>query len=172
MKSRSEGSAHWRSSKTSRIGSRSAIRSKNSRHAPNRSSGSLDPRALGALGWRGAGGEAPFAGEAPGPRAEEGRPRAGRRARPAAPGAPREGPPQGERFGLALELVGAAVLVGDGGFGGPAGPFAHEDLARLRGGLDPGRRVDQVAGHHALPLGADRDRGLTGEDAGPGSESR
>ena len=36
----------------------------------------------------------------------------------------------------------------------------------LGGRLDPRRGVDEVAGDHALALGAERDRGLAGEHAG------
>ena len=38
--------------------------------------------------------------------------------------------------------------------------------------LDPGGGVHEVAGDHALADGADGDRGLAGEDAGPGPQVR
>ena len=41
-----------------------------------------------------------------------------------------------------------------------------ENGARFGCRLDARRRVDEVAGDHALPLGAERDRGLAGEHAG------
>ena len=74
--------------------------------------------------------------------------------------------PERLRLGLALELVLAGVRVGDRGLRCPLRRLADEDAARLRLGLDPGGGVDEVAGNHALSLGAEGDRGLAGEDAG------
>ena len=69
-------------------------------------------------------------------------------------------------LGLALELVLAAVLVGDGRLGSALRRLADEHGARLGRRLDARRRVDEVARDHALALGAERDRGLAREDAG------
>ena len=46
----------------------------------------------------------------------------------------------------------------------------RRDRAGLGGRLDPRRGVDEVAGDHALALGAERDRGLAGEHAGAGAK--
>ena len=74
-----------------------------------------------------------------------------------------------ERYGLllALQLERACFLVDDRLLGRPPRRLAHVHAAGLGRGLDPRRRVDEVAGDHALALRADRHRGLAREDAGP-----
>ncbi len=78
------------------------------------------------------------------------------------------------RLGLALQLVAARVLVGDRRLRGAFRRLADQHRARLGRGLNSRRRVDHVARDHALPLGAERDGGLTREYAGtclePGAE--
>ena len=59
----------------------------------------------------------------------------------------------------------AGVLVGDRCLGRALGRLADEHGAGLGDRLDPGGRVDEVAGDHALALGAERHRRLAGEDA-------
>ena len=66
----------------------------------------------------------------------------------------------------------AGVPVRDGGFGGAPGDLPDEHRAGRCGGLDPAGGVHEVAGHHALALGADRHRRLAGEHAGPGGQIR
>ena len=91
------------------------------------------------------------------------------RARPslaAAIGDDTERAPEMGGFGLALELVLAGVLVGDGRLGCALRGLADEHRARLGRRLDARRGVDEVARDHALALGAERDRRLAGEDAG------
>ena len=82
-----------------------------------------------------------------------------------------QGSVEGEEATLALELVRARILVGDRLLGGTAGGVAHVDGAGERDRLDPRRRIDEVAGHHPLPFGADRYCGLPGEDAGPRAQT-
>ena len=67
---------------------------------------------------------------------------------------------------LALQLVHAGVLVDDGELARAAGGVAHEHRARVGCGLDPRRGVDEIAGDHALALGADRHGGLAGQHSG------
>ena len=64
----------------------------------------------------------------------------------------------------------AGFLVEDRLLARAARRIADEDRARLGRRLDPGRRVDEVAGHHPLALGSDRDGSLAGQDAGPQSQ--
>ena len=71
------------------------------------------------------------------------------------------------RLGLALERVLPGVGVGDGRGGQGAGGGVDQDLARPGRGLDPGRRVDRVAGHHPLVGRPQGRRDLTGDDADP-----
>ena len=80
------------------------------------------------------------------------------------------GPPEGVQSRLALELVGAGALVDDRRLGGAPGRLARQHLAGLGEGLDAGGGVDDVAGHHALAVGADRDGGLAGENARTGAQ--
>ena len=60
--------------------------------------------------------------------------------------------PERHRLRLALELVLACSGVGDRRFGGALRRFPDEHGSGLRFRLDPGRRVDQVAGDHPLAL--------------------
>jgi hypothetical protein len=62
--------------------------------------------------------------------------------------------------------------VGDRRFGGSLRHFSDEHRSGLRFRLDPGRRVDQVAGDHPLALGAERNRRLAGENARPRVQRR
>src|SRR5207342_3907389 len=102
----------------------------------------------------------------------EGRLETGRAERTAAAADDPDRAPQLHRLGLALELARARVLVDDGRLGGPLGRLADEDAAGLGGGLDPRCGVHEVAGDHPLADGADGDRGLAREDAGPRPEDR
>ena len=68
--------------------------------------------------------------------------------------------PGGNEPALALQLVQPRVLVDDRGLGRAARRLADEHLAGLGDALDPRGGVDEVAGDHALALGADRHRGL------------
>ena len=92
----------------------------------------------------------------------------GTSARRAAPATTRSACQSGDRLRLALELVLTRVREHDRGFRGAAGRLADQDRARLRGGLDAGGGVDEVAGDHPLAVGPERDRGLAGEHAGAG----
>ena len=76
------------------------------------------------------------------------------------------------RLRLALQLVRAGLLVGDRLLGRAPGRLADEHRSRLGGRLDPRGGVDEVAGDHALALGADRDRRLAGEHAGARAQLR
>ena len=96
----------------------------------------------------------------------------GRLQRPSDPRQDPNGPPQGHGLRLALELVLPRVLVRDRRLARPPCGLADEHRPRRRGRLDPGRGVHEVARHHALPFGTDRDRGLAGQDAGAGAELR
>ena len=49
---------------------------------------------------------------------------------------------------------------------------ADEDRARLRHGLDPRGRVDEIARNHPLAFGANGHGRLAGQDAGPSLEPR
>ena len=83
-----------------------------------------------------------------------------------------QGAPGGDRGGLALEVLLAGRLEGDRRGRGPLRRLADQDRARGGGRLEPGGRVDEVAGDHPLVRGTDRDGGLAGEDAGPGGDRR
>jgi len=100
--------------------------------------------------------------------ADERRLQALRLQRPARAGDDPPRAPERNEPDLPLQDVGALVLVHDRRLGGSPRRLAHEHLARLRDRLDAGRRVDDVACDHALALGADRHRGLTGEHARAG----
>ncbi len=76
------------------------------------------------------------------------------------------------RLRLSLQLVLHGGLVRDRGLGRPPRRRADEDGTRLGRGLDARGRVDQVAGDHPLPLGADRDRGLAGQHSRPDGQAR
>ena len=92
-----------------------------------------------------------------------------------APRAPRDDaqrPPERHEPVLPLQLVRARVLVDDRLLGRAPGRLADEHGARLGRRLDARRGVDEVAGDHALALGAERDRRLAGEHAGPGAQLR
>ena len=71
---------------------------------------------------------------------------------------------------LALQLERAGLLVDDRLLGRAARRVADEDRARLGDRLDARRGVDEVAGDHALALGAERDRGLAREHPGARAE--
>ena len=66
----------------------------------------------------------------------------------------------------------ARVRVGDRRLGRAPRRLADEHRARLGAGLDARRGVDEVAGHHALVAGAERDGGLAGEHSCAGPELR
>ncbi len=66
---------------------------------------------------------------------------------------------------LALELERAGVLVDDRLLGRAPRGLADEHRARVGGRLHARGGVDEIAGDHALALGADRDRGLAGENS-------
>jgi hypothetical protein len=102
--------------------------------------------------------------------ADERRLEPGRSLRPPNPRQDPNGPPQGNGLCLAFELVLARVLERDRGIARPSRRIADEHRPRRRRGLDTRRRVHEVARDHPLPLGADRDRRLAGEDAGTRSE--
>ena len=77
--------------------------------------------------------------------------------------------PGGDGRGLALEDLLAGLLEGDRAAGGRAGsPRRRGPCPGAGDRLEPRRRVDEVARDHALVGGADRDRRLAGQDAGPG----
>ncbi len=80
------------------------------------------------------------------------------------------GAPQPNGFGLPLELVLARVVIGDRRLAQPPRRLADEDGSGRGRGLDARRRVDEVAGDHALALGTDGDRRLAGDDTGPQAE--
>ncbi len=82
-----------------------------------------------------------------------------------------QGSPDRDEPDLALQLVHADVLVDDSRLGRAPGRLAHQDLARLGQGLDPRGGVDEIAGDHALALGADRDSGLAGQHRCPRAEA-
>ena len=98
--------------------------------------------------------------------ADERRLEAGRLQRAARARDDPERAPERRQARLALQLVAAGVLVGDRLLGRAARRLADEDRARLRERLDPRGGVDEVAGDHPLALGAERHRGLAGEDSG------
>ena len=78
--------------------------------------------------------------------------------------------PQRRQAILALQLEGAGVVVGDRVLRRSARRLAHEHRPGLGHRLHARGGVDEIAGHHALPFGAHRDSGLTGEHAGPRPE--
>src|SRR5262245_57167141 len=71
---------------------------------------------------------------------------------------------------LALELVRSGVLVGDGLLCRTPRRLSDVDRAGWGDRLDPRRGVDEVAGHHSLALGSERDGRLSRKDAGAGPE--
>ena len=81
-------------------------------------------------------------------------------------------PPQHRRLVLALERMRAGVLVDDGLLGCAMCRVADQHRSRLGSCLDPRGGVDEIPRHHALALGTDRHRCLTGEDTGPGTQLR
>ena len=80
------------------------------------------------------------------------------------------GAPQPNGFGLPLELVLARVVIGDRRLAQPPRRLADKDGSGRSGGLDARRRIDEVAGDHALALGPDGDRRLAGDDTGAQAE--
>ena len=72
-----------------------------------------------------------------------------------------------DRLLAALDLVHAGILVRDRRLGRPPGHVVDEHGPRRGDRLQPRRRVDRVAQHHALALGAELDRGVAGQHAGP-----
>ena len=82
------------------------------------------------------------------------------------------GLPRGDGRCLALERVVADRLEHDGALRRPSRRLSDEHGPRLRDALQARGRVDEVAGHHALVLRVERDRGLAGQDAGSGLEVR
>ena len=83
-----------------------------------------------------------------------------------------EGTPGRHRAGLALEDLIAGLLEDDRGRCRPLGRLADEDGPGRRDRLQPARRVDEIAGDHALVRGAERHGGLAGQDAGPRRDPR
>jgi len=71
---------------------------------------------------------------------------------------------------FALELVRPGVGVHDRLVGRTPRRLPDQDRPRLGERLDAGGGVDEVACDHALPLGAEGDGGLAGQDACPGVE--
>ena len=82
------------------------------------------------------------------------------------------GPPRRHRVRLALERQPLDGLERDGAGGGPEGAFADEHGARLGRGLQPRRRVDQVAGHDRLVDRSEVGGGLTGDHGGAGQQRK
>ncbi len=80
--------------------------------------------------------------------------------------------PRRDGAGLALERVVADGLEHDRRLRRAPGGLADQHGARLGDALQPGRGVDEVAGHHALVGGAQRDRRLAGQQPGAGLEVR
>ena len=80
--------------------------------------------------------------------------------------------PRRDRRGLALEQLLAGFLEDDRLRRGALRRLADEHGAGRRDGLEPARGVHEVARDHALVRRADRDRGLAGQDAGPGLDRR
>ena len=87
---------------------------------------------------------------------------------PAAPGDDADGAPGGDRGRLARQRLVARGLEGDRARCGPPCRLAHEHRPGRRGRLEAGGGVDDVARHHPLVDRPDRDRGLAGQDPGPG----
>ena len=83
-----------------------------------------------------------------------------------------QGTPGGHGGGLALEGRLPGRLEDDRGGGRPLGGFADEDRTRRGDRLEPGGRVDEVAGDHSLVDRPDRDRRFAGENPGPGGDAR
>ena len=81
-------------------------------------------------------------------------------------------PPKRGQPLLTLELECARIVVGDRLLCRSARRLADVDGARLGDRLHPRRRVDQVAGDHALTLRPEGDCGLPGEDTCPGAQFR
>ncbi len=75
-----------------------------------------------------------------------------------------QGPPERHGLVLALERVHPGRGIRDGRLRGALRGLSDEDGAGVGCGLDARRCVDQVAGDHPLPLGAERDGGLAGEN--------
>ena len=78
--------------------------------------------------------------------------------------------PHPHRLAFALQLPLAGVGVRDRRLRCPPRRLADEHCPGLGRALDAGGRVDEIARHHPLPLGAERDRRLPGEDAGSESQ--
>ena len=66
----------------------------------------------------------------------------------------------------------AGVLVRDRGLGRPLGGIAHDHGPRLGDRLQPGRRVDEIAGDQPLTVAAGHHRSLTGQDSRARSQAR
>ena len=82
----------------------------------------------------------------------------------------RDGRPDGHGALLPLREHGLGGLVGDFPLGGPVGRLVDEDRVRRGCRLQPGCRVDDVAGHHSLALcraGAERHDHLARRHADP-----
>ena len=80
------------------------------------------------------------------------------------------GPPQPLRLGLALQGVLAGVGEPDGLARQPLRRSVRQDLPGAGRGLDPGRGVHRVPGHHALADRAQVDRHLAGHHARAGGQ--
>ncbi len=102
--------------------------------------------------------------------ADEGRLEPGRLERAAGARDDPQRPPERHEPVLPLQLEGARLLVDDRLLGGAPCRLADENRAGLGDRLHARRRVDEVAGDHPLPLGAERDRGLAGKNARAGRE--
>src|SRR5438093_6675799 len=103
--------------------------------------------------------------------ADERRLEADRLERAAAGRGDAEGVPEGDGLRLPLELESTGVDVRDRRLARSLGRLSDEDRAGLGHGLDSGGGVDEVAGDHALPLGAERDGGFSRQDAGAGAQA-
>ncbi len=72
----------------------------------------------------------------------------------------------------ALDLMRARVLIGDRRLARAARHIVDEHRPRRRDRLQPRGRVDRVAEHHPLGLGADLDRRVAGQHAGADPQLR
>ncbi len=97
---------------------------------------------------------------------EERRLERGRTSRPSDPRDDPGRPPQGDRLGLALQLVRPRLLVDDRRVARATGGLAHVHRAGRCRRLDPRRRIDEVPGDHPLPDRGQVDGRLPGQHAG------
>ena len=90
--------------------------------------------------------------------------------RPAQTGHDAQCPPQRREALFALQLERARLLEDNCVLGRAAGRLADVHGAGRRARLDARRGVDEIAGNHALSLGADRDGRFAREHAGTGAK--